>query len=498
MGAPPDLSPARSLDRASERHPRRPHVVWGLRGRTDDVATSALRTRRAAALLRAHGIGAGDRVAIVAPNSPWHFLLHVACARLHAVSVPLSPRLPAPRLAELLDDCSPRLVLLGEGVPATHGGCMALADFAALVDAHAPLTEDPPSCHDELASIVYTSGSSGRARGVELTHANLWWGSTNFREGFEHVPGRDVVGVCAPLSHIGGFNGTTLDTFACGGTLVVLERFHPLEVLDAIEEHRITQMFLVPAMCHALLDAQRERRADLSSLRAPLVGGDALTASLAHRLSLAGLTPIHVWGMTETSAAGAMLHPEVSAGHEGSIGHPFPHIDIRLVDHDGHEVEAEGRGEMQVRGPGVTSRYHGSDPTTDPAFDGEWLRTGDLGERDADGFLRLIGRLSRMIDTAGEMVAPTRVEEALRLVPGVRDALVVGMADDTWGEVVAALLVTDDPSLADPALLADHLADRLAPWERPRRLLLVEALPLGPTGKPDALAARDMLKAGCA
>ena len=487
----PDYSPARALLRAAEQHPSRASLVDGATDRVWSVAESADAVARLAGALRGRGLGASSRIAVVAQNSPWHFLIHVAASWIHAATVPMSPRAPAPRLREMLEAAAVDLVVVDEA------GAAALADGAgvpvvAVSDIEewsrlAPAPAGPPlPCAQEEAAVVFTSGSTGLPRPVRLSHAALWWASACFRDGFEYSPGSHVVGVCAPLSHIGGFNGTTLDTFSHGGTLVVVgPSFDPVRTLECVQRHRIAMMFVVPTMARALLEANESVGADLSSWVRPLVGGDALTPALAERMRRAGLAPSHVWGMTETGGAGAMAAPD-SRAPAGSIGRPFPYVDLRIVGADGAAAGPGALGTIEVRGPGVVTGQ-------------EWLSTGDLGFVDADGWVHLVGRAHRMINTGGELVAPPRVEAALMELEEVREALVVGVPDETWGEVVGAVLVPSpgaDAASLSPASLAAALGGALAPWERVRRVRPVDALPLTATGKPSPAAARELLLSG--
>lgn len=453
---------------------------------------SADAVRRTASRLKGLGVGEGDRVVLAAANTPWCYVLHCACAWLGAVTVPLSERLPAPLLAGLIADLAPRLVLVDGAAPVSG---TPLGDFVEHALAAEPIGGEPPHRSEEVAAVIFTSGSAGRTRGVELTHSQLWWGQMCFRDGFEYAPGREVLGVCAPVSHIGGFNGTAIDVFSHGGALLVFPSFEADRVLRAIEEHRITMMFLVPAMCHLLLDANERVGADLSSWARPLVGGDLLGPALAARMRAAGLRPIHVWGMTETSGAGLMASPD-SGAPAGSLGAPFPHVDVRLVDEEGDEVGAGVLGEIEVRGPGVATSFIGAGPEGPSRIREGWLRTGDLARRDEDGWFMMVGRASRMINTGGELVAPARIEELLRGLPEVADACVVGVADERWGQRVAALLVpTAGAEQSGDALgSARSIGAGLAPWERVRLASWVEGIPRLPNGKPDAQRARRILE----
>ena len=487
----PDYSPARALLRAAEQHPSRASLVDGATDRVWSVAESADAVARLAGSLRGRGLGASSRIAVVAQNSPWHFLIHVAAAWIHAATVPMSPRAPAPRLREMLEAAAVDLVVVDEaGAAALAGGAGAPVVTVSDIEEWSRLATAPAGpplpCAQEEAAVVFTSGSTGLPRPVRLSHAALWWASACFRDGFEYSPGSHVVGVCAPLSHIGGFNGTTLDTFSHGGTLVVVgPSFDPVRTLECVQRHRIAMMFVVPTMARALLEANESVGADLSSWVRPLVGGDALTPALAERMRRAGLAPIHVWGMTETGGAGAMAAPD-SRAPAGSIGRPFPYVDLRIVGADSAAAEPGALGTIEVRGPGVVTGH-------------EWLNTGDLGFVDTDGWVHLVGRAHRMINTGGELVAPPRVEAALMELEEVREALVVGVPDETWGEVVGTVLVPSpgaDAASLSPASLAAALGGALAPWERVRRVRLVDALPLTATGKPSPAAARELLLSG--
>ena len=487
----PDYSPARALLRAAEQHPSRASLVDGATDRVWSVAESADAVARLAGALRGRGLGASSRIAVIAQNSPWHFLIHVAASWIHAATVPMSPRAPAPRLREMLEAAAADLVVVDEaGAAALAGGAdvpvVAVSDIEEWSRLATAPAGPPLPCAQEEAAVVFTSGSTGLPRPVRLSHAALWWASACFRDGFEYSPGSHVVGVCAPLSHIGGFNGTTLDTFSHGGTLVVVgPSFDPVRTLECVQRHRIAMMFVVPTMARALLEANESVGADLSSWVRPLVGGDALTPALAERMRRAGLAPIHVWGMTETGGAGAMAAPD-SHAPAGSIGRPFPYVDLRIVGAHGAAAGPGALGTIEVRGPGVVTGQ-------------EWLSTGDLGFVDADGWVHLVGRAHRMINTGGELVAPPRVEAALMELEEVREALVVGVPDETWGEVVGAVLVPSpgaDAASLSPASLAAALGGALAPWERVRRVRLVDALPLTATGKPSPAAARELLLSG--
>ena len=489
----PDYSPARALLAAARRHPERLSLVDAMTGQDWNVREAADTVARLARAFAEAGIGEGTRIAVVGANSPWHYIVHVAASWLRAVTVPLSPRMPACALASMCEQADVSWVFHDEASSPTaltlaSAGVYraSLSDLAAWVDRAAPMSTAPARCGTELAAILFTSGSTGTPRPVELTHEVMWWGSTNFREGFDYAPTSSVVGVCAPASHIGGFNGTSMDVWTHGGTLVTLGfpgSFDARGVLDAIARYGITMMFAVPAIVRALLDEHERGGGDLSSWVRPLIGGDAMTADLAEAMRRVGLSPIHVWGMTETSGAGTVATPQCGAP-AGSLGVPFPYVDVIVMASPEREAGVGEMGEIWVRGPGVVTGE-------------EWLRTGDLATRDAGGWLHMVGRAHRMINTAGELVAPPSVERALRSLDTVSDALVVGLPDQRWGQIVAALIVPSPKGRAQASsmsadALSEALREALAPWEKVRRIVVVDELPMTATGKPDPLAAAEL------
>ena len=489
----PDYSPARALLAAARRHPDRLSLVDAVTGQEWTVREAADTVARLARAFAEAGIGEGMRLAVIGANSPWHYIVHVAASWLRAVTVPLSPRMPASALASMCAQANVSWVFHDEASSLT---ALALAsagvhrasfgDLAAWVARATPMNAAPARCGTELAAILFTSGSTGTPRPVELTHEVMWWGSTNFREGFDYAPTSSVVGVCAPASHIGGFNGTSMDVWTHGGTLVTLGfpgSFDARGVLDAIARYGITMMFAVPAIVRALLDEHEHGGGDLSSWVRPLIGGDAMTADLAEAMRRVGLSPIHVWGMTETSGAGTVATPQ-SGAPAGSLGVPFPYVDLVVMASPEREAGVGEMGEIWVRGPGVVSGD-------------EWLRTGDLATRDAGGWLHMVGRAHRMINTAGELVAPPSVERALRSLDTVSDALVVGLPDERWGQIVAALIVPSPKGRAQASsmsadALSEALREALAPWEKVRRIVVVDELPMTATGKPDPLVAAEL------
>ncbi|XCB30737.1 AMP-binding protein [Arcanobacterium hippocoleae] len=344
-----------------------------------------------------------------------------------------------------------------------------------------------------LAAILFTSGSAGVPKAVGLTHEQLYWGNQNLRDGFEYSTA-DTEIVVAPLTHIGGFNGTTLDLFSHGGTVVIMREFDPQKLLAQIERYRAAMMFGVPTIYAAMLNHPDFSKRDLSSFRLPLIGGAPAAASLLNRMAAAGLRPINVWGMTETSASGCCLSSENALRAVGSIGVPFPRIAARVVD-PATGLDAEnGVGELLLCGPSVITEYWNNPEATERAFIGQWLRTGDLVRVDSDGNFWVTGRIHNLINTGGEKVAPEEVERILSEYPGVSECTVVGIPDERWGEAIAAAFVMQAgkklPSLPE---LRDFAAGKLAGYKIPKFVCELPEFPSTPNGKVDRAALAEIL-----
>ena len=492
-----DFSPLRFLRRAALRHPARTSMIWVRNQQPLEtaerwtVAETLSRCVALSELLKRDGVTAGDRIAVVGRNSPWHLAAWVAGAAFPAAIIPLSEVLPDRDLSYILAQSSPKVVLCADEMTQrlqsiypsatvrTWSQLAVLRSTAENLDAAATAIEvnrslgTIPACDEQAGAIIYTSGTASKPKGCVLSYANLWWGCANFREAFEYSP-NCVEGVCAPLSHIGGFNGTTTDLFSNGGTVVIFERFEPRVVLQAIAQFKIEMMFAVPTMFRLLAEAAASCEADTSSFTRALVGGAAWDTELAARLIALGWGPINIWGMTEQSASGACLTTDMISGRESAVGLPFPHLDVRVHD-----------AELECRGPSVTSGYFLAPELNATAFtpDG-WFRTGDLGFIDDSGFLHLQGRREDTINTGGEKVLAARVSAVLCEHPRVRQAAVIGIPDSKWGHVVAAVIVAAG---AAPTLdeLQEYAQPQLAKFEVPRLLAVVDALPLNAHGKPD-------------
>jgi fatty-acyl-CoA synthase len=441
-----------------------------------------------AAAFAESGLKRGDRVATLTGNTPEHVMVLFACARLGLVLLPLSWRLTAPELRYQLDDAQPSIFLVEDE-------CRELADatgrrFLPLAASHSrngarhgarPRYESVTP--DDGLLLIYTSGTTGKPKGAVLTHANCFWTNLSF-DATTGVRGDDVVLQVLPQFHVGGWNVQALLAWLKGATVVLERQFDADRVLRLIEEKRVTTMMGVPPIYLFLSQHPRFADADLSSLERVVVGGAPMPESLLETWAARGTAIVQGYGLTEAAPNVLCLPPEDAVRKIGFAGKPYPFVDVRLSD----------EGELQVRGPNVFPGYWRNPEATADAFthDG-WLRTGDVAERDDEGFYRIKGRLKDMYISGGENVYPAEVEAVLHEHPLVADAAVVGVPDERWGEVGLAFVVADGCS--EEELIA-FCAERLARFKVPRAVRFVGEIPRNSLGKiqKQSLAAEEVAR----
>jgi fatty-acyl-CoA synthase len=427
----------------------------------------------------ARGLRRGDRVATLTGNSPEHVVVFFACAKAGLMLLPLNWRLAAPELRFQLDDAEPSLFLVEDEYAALA------AQTGAAFEPLAETGEDevaPPAevADDDGLLLIYTSGTTGRPKGAVLTHANCFW--TNVSLDLATPMGaKDVVLQILPQFHCGGWNVQPLLAWWKGAKVVLERGFDAARVLDLIAEKRVTTLMGVPQIYLFLAQEPRFDAVDLSSLRLAVVGGAPMPTALLHTWRGRGVEIVQGYGLTEAAPNVLCLPPEDATRKAGSAGKPYPFVEARLG----------AGGELLVRGPNVFPGYWRNPEATAAVLRDGWLHTGDVAEVDDEGCFWLRGRLKDMYISGGENVYPAEVEAVLHEHPAVADAAVVGVADDRWGEVGVAFVVTR--SAVDEQELLDHCAARLARFKVPKRVRFLDALPLSAMNKvlKDELRALD-------
>ena len=442
-----------------------------------DESSDAFATAFAAA-----GLVRGDRVATLTGSTPEHIAVLFACAKSGLMLLPLSWRLTAAELGYQLDDADPSLFLVEDGLDelarATGKRHERLQRPAGGATSGARPEHGFVTDSDGLL-LIYTSGTTGRPKGAVLSHANCFWTNLGF-DLMTGVHGDDVVLQILPQFHVGGWNVHPLLAIWKGARIVLERQFDAARVLRLIEEKRVTTMMGVPPIYLSLAQEPGFADADLSSLDRAVVGGAPMPVSLLETWAARGCALVQGYGLTEAAPNVLCLPPEEAVRKLGCAGKPYPFVDVRV---------SGAESELQVRGPNVFAGYWRDEAATRDAFtqDG-WLRTGDVAERDDEGFFRIRGRLKDMYISGGENVYPAEIEAVLHEHPRVADAAVVGVAHERWGEVGLAFVVADGVTEEE---LIDFCAARLARFKVPRSVRFVAEIPRSSLGKirKDALTA---------
>ncbi|WP_151769784.1 acyl-CoA synthetase [Streptomyces abyssomicinicus] len=501
-----DISPATALYRRARYAPAGIALV----DEEQEITAAALAdsVRRLARGLAEGGVRRGDRVAYLGLNSADFFRTMLAAHHLGAVYVPLNFRLAADEIRHILTDCGAHTLVaeeghreiaesvLGEtpvrlrvlaGAGPAEGGAASWRALAGLAAGEGSDRDPQPCGEDDLAVLMYTSGTTGRPKGVMLTHGNVWWNAVNV-DGMVDTRPHDVNLAVAPLFHIGGLNALTLRALLRGGTVVVRRRFDAGRTLRDIARYRVDSLFAVPAMFADLSQHPDFAAADLGSLRACIVAGAAVPPQLIRTWANAhGVMLQQAWGMTETAPFATYLPAEHTLGRTGSAGIPMPFTDVCLKNPaTGESVDKPmERGEICVRGANVTRGYWDNPAATAASFDSAgWFHSGDIGYLDEDGYLYVVDRLKEMIISGGENVYPAELERVLAEFPGVTEAAVVGVPDARWGETVVAVITCVTGTPAPTVEEVREFAGRyLARYKLPTRVIVVDELPRNASGK---------------
>ena len=450
-------------------------VAIDCRGVETTYAELDARSDRVAAGLLDAGLVPGDRVATLTAASPEHVVVFFACAKAGLILMPLNTRLAPPELRFQLEDAEPA-VLLRSG---------EYADLAATLHERCAGLEELGSDRSELAAtgprdddgllLVYTSGTTGKPKGALLTHANCFWTNLSF-DRVAGVAAEDTVLQVLPQFHVGGWNVQPLLAWWKGATVVLEPAFDPARALALIAEKRVTTMMGVPATYLFMAQEPGFAKADLWTLRRAVVGGAPMPEALLETWHERGVEIVQGYGLTEAAPNVLCLPPEDAARKRGFAGKPYPHVDVALRDTEsGRLLDGPAEGELLVKGPNVFTGYWRSPEATAAAFADGWLVTGDVAARDEEGYYRIVGRTKDMVISGGENVYPAEIENALHEHPAVKEAAVVGVPDERWGEACLAFVVLAGEATEEE--LVEHCRVRLARYKVPKGVRFVDSLP---------------------
>jgi fatty-acyl-CoA synthase len=438
------------------------------------------------------GIAKGDRVACLALNRAEYIILFFGLGRLGAVMVPLNFRLAKNEFIYFLEDAAPKAVFfdqehqdiinrLKEDIQLPHYVCL---DDDDTVGVSLPSrwnqlpVDDLPEVFIEPQDpqlIIYTSGTTGLPKGVLLTHGMLTWNAVNTIQGWD-MRSSDRTILHAAMFYTAGWNVFTLPLFNCRGSNILIRSFEPDLILDLMDREKISVFFGVPTMFQMLIDSPRFASTSFDHIRFMVSGGAPMSRDIFDTFE--EKKNIRIWegyGLTEVGPNNFMAN-----GKLGTIGHPMPYVDVRLIDPDGKEVAPGEEGEILLRGPNVCAGYLNKPEATAEAIQDGWFHTGDLGRIDDDGHMAIAGRLKDMFISGGVNIYPAEIERVIEAHPVVTGAAVIGVPDERWGEVGKAIVeVKAGKSLTLDDLL-DYLKDRIGKFKMPKYLEVVDELPRTP------------------
>jgi long-chain acyl-CoA synthetase len=482
---------AQNLTRTAQEHGDRPAV------RLDDLVLTYDElldgAQRVAGLLRARGVGPGDRVGMVLPNVPAFPVIFYGAVSVGAVVVPMNPLLKAREVQFYLEDSGASLVFAwhamadeaGKGAEAVGIECVVVDPdtFTGLLADQEPVEEVLDRDEEDTVVLLYTSGTTGQPKGAELTQRNLITNASMSAETLVELTPEDVVMGCLPLFHCFGLTCGLNASVLAGSCLTLIPRFDAAKALEVVGRDKVTVFEGVPTMYAGMLHVEDASSYDVSSLRTCISGGSAMPVEVMKSFEETfGCIVLEGYGLSETAPVASFNRPDLER-KPGSIGVPVRGVEMKLVDGEGGDVPTGEVGEIAIRGENVMKGYWGRDDATKEAIPDGWFRSGDMAKQDEDGYYFIVDRKKDLIIRGGYNVYPREVEEALYEHEAVAEVAVIGIPHDDLGEEVGAAVALKPGQQADEDDLRAFAKERLAAYKYPRHVWIVEELPKGPTGK---------------
>ena len=434
-------------------------------------------------------IACGDRVACLSFNRVEYIKLFLALSRLGAILVPLNFRLAAAEFIYFLEDATPNAIFFDQAHQGLVEGFKGKGDLKhyvcfeddgsvgqALPQIWPSLSTDYPTeveIRPETPQLViYTSGTTGLPKGVILTHGMLTWNAINTNLGWD-LRSEDRTILHAAMFYTAGWNVFTLPLFYCRGTNILIKSFDAELILDLIAGEKVTIFFGVPTMFQMMIDSDKFAATDFSAVRFMVSGGAPLPRDIQETFQIK--KSIRIWegyGLTEAGPNNFLAN-----GKLGTVGHPMPHVDVKIVDLNGDETPVDQEGEILLRGPHICAGYWNKPDASAEAFAGDWFKTGDFGRVDGDGHFAIVGRLKDMIISGGANIYPAEIERAIEPHPAVAGVAVIGVPDPKWGEVGKAIVELHPGSKLSHEELQTYLSERLGKFKIPKYFVFVNELP---------------------
>ncbi|WP_213290600.1 fatty acid--CoA ligase [Bradyrhizobium sp. sGM-13] len=507
MSAPEQLTNLADMVRERART-RGNAIAYEFEGRQTTFAEFDVNTNRVASALIALGVKPGARIAYLGKNSDIYFELLMGAMKAKVVMAPVNWRLAGPEIAFIVGDCKAPVLFVGpefitqvrnikaqlpevRHVITAEGGAPEWQDFTAWRDAAGGDDPKEPISPKDIAIQLYTSGTTGKPKGAMLSHANFLnlvnAGSEADKPEWNKWSSDDVSLVAMPVFHIGGSGWGVIGLYH-GAKGVIAREFDPTKVLDFFEQSGITKLFMVPAAMQFVVRQPRARQVDISRLKYMLYGASPIPAALLKEcIEVFKCGFVQLYGMTETTGTIVALPPEDHV--EGlermrSAGKALPGIELAILDPDGNRLPPRQVGEIATRsGSNMVGYWNLPEATARTLGSNGWLRTGDAGYMDEDGYLYIHDRIKDMIISGGENIYPAEVESAICDHPDVAEAAVIGIPDDKWGEAVKAIVVMKPGKQANATDIINFTRERIAGFKTPKSVDFIEALPRNPSGK---------------
>ncbi|MRX48869.1 AMP-binding protein [Paracoccus sp. S-4012] len=476
------------------RHGRKTALIEGDRKLTYGELDRA--SNRVANALLTWGAAAGDRIALVLPSTIDWVVLYVGIAKAGMTAVPLNYRLTPPEIAMMLDDSGARLVFTSSGMEELTLGAstperrVLIDDAAAYAAFLGGAGEDAPRVEvsrETIQAILYTGGTTGRSKGVMLSHENVFWNTLH-----ETIDTRmhedDNTLLLTPLHHAAALNCWLLPHLYLGATATIMPKYDTAAAIRAIETHKVTNAFTPPSMARDIFNHPAARTADLSSFQRWYVGGATLSRSDRDRMHalIPGVEIFFQYGLSEAGVIVSVLkEKDYEAAPPGSIGRAFLNFDIKILRDDLTDADPNEVGEIAVRGPSVMQGYFNNPEATRATFHDGWLRTGDMGSLDENGFLQFHDRKKDMVKTGGLNVYSQEVEQVILRHPDVREVAILGLPSEKWGEEVIAVIVCREGVTGDADSITAHARRELAGYKVPKRIFFIDyaEMPINYSGK---------------
>ncbi|MGD8463466.1 MAG: long-chain fatty acid--CoA ligase [Anaerolineae bacterium] len=495
------------IKRHAERTPDKLALVDAHTGRTFTYAQFDERANRLASFLKeVLGIERGDRVSILAQNSSDYYEVLFACGKMGAILNTLNWRLAVPEMEFILTDCAPRVLIyeeaFAEAVDALRPGIGC--EFYIVMGEDAPdgertyedalLAGDPAGVplpqlsYTDTWAILYTSGTTGRPKGAQVTYGNFFYNAVGMGAAID-LTAEDVNLNVLPTFHAGGLGLYAGPILHAGGTLVVMRAFDPQQFLRLIEEWHVTKLLLVPSIYLMLSQVPDLDEYDLSSMKHWGSGGSSLPPSLVREYAKRGIIIQQGFGMTETGPTVFIIDKENAVRKAGSVGKPVLHTDVCIMDRGGNLLGPNEVGELCIRGGNVTSGYWNRPEATaealveHPVPGGRWLHSGDAAMYDEEGFYYIVDRWKDMFISGGENVYPAEVENVIYHHPAVAEVAVIGVPHPKWQEVGRAVVVVKEGQTITEEEVIEFCRGKLARYKIPKSAVFVEALPRTAAGK---------------